>query len=110
VKLLVDQNVSPKLVDRLDDLFPGSIHVQDAGLDSADDDVIWEHARLNEFAIVTKDEDFSELIVVRGSPPKVLWLQLGNCTTAEIEAVLRDRFAEIEAFAADPATGTLLLG
>ena len=54
MKLLFDQNVSPKLVNRLADVFPGSGHVQSAGLDYAGDDQIWEYARLNGFAIVTK--------------------------------------------------------
>ena len=55
MKLLFDQNLSPKLVNRLADLFPGSSPVQSLGLDCAEDDQVWEHARLNGFAIVTKD-------------------------------------------------------
>lgn len=51
------------------------------------DDQVWEHARVNGFAIVTKDEEYSNLSVVRGSLAKVLWLQVGNCTTAQVEAV-----------------------
>ena len=109
MKLLFDQNLSPKLANRLADLFPGSSHVQSVGLDCASDDQIWEHARLNGFAIVTKDEDYNNLSVVRGSPPKVLWLQLGNCTTAHVEAVFRARFTDIEAFEKDPSIGTLVL-
>jgi predicted nuclease of predicted toxin-antitoxin system len=109
MKLLFDQNLSPKLVNRLADLFPASSHVQSAGLDRASDDQVWEHARLNGFAIVTKDEDFNNLSVVRGSPPKVIWLQLGNCTTTQVEAVFRARFAVIEAFENDPSVGTLVL-
>lgn len=57
MKLLFDQNLSPKLVNRLADLFPGSIHVLSVGLDCADDDRIWEYAEQNGFAIVTKDVD-----------------------------------------------------
>ena len=109
MKLLFDQNLSPKLVNRLADLFPGSSHVQSAGLDCADDDPVWDHARLNGFAIVTKDADYNNLSVLRGNPPKVLWLQLGNCTTAQAEAVFRARFADIEAFEKDPSVGTLVL-
>lgn len=109
MKLPFDQNLSPKLVNLLADLFPGSSHVQSAGLDCANDDQIWEHARLNGFAIVTKDEDYNNLSVVRGSPPKVLWLQLGNCTTAQVAALFRARFADSEAFEKDPSVGTLVL-
>src|SRR5207248_8105434 len=109
MKLLFDQNLSPKLVSRLADLFPHSSHVQSEGLDRADDNQVWEHARLNGFAIVTKDADFNNLSVMRGSPPKVVWLQFGNCTTAQVEAVFRARFVDIEAFEIDPSVGTLVL-
>ena len=109
MKVLFDQNLSPKLVDRLTDLFPGSSHVQSLGLDCATDDQIWEHAQLNGFVIVTKDEDFNDLSVVRGSPPKIIWLQLGNCTTDQVETVFRARFADIEAFENDTSVGTLVL-
>ena len=109
MKLLFDQNLSPKLVGRLADLFPGSSHVQTEGLDCADDDRVWEHARLNGFAIVTKDADYNNLSVLRGTPPKVIWLLLGNCTTAQVEAVFRARFADIEVFDQDPSMGTLAL-
>jgi predicted nuclease of predicted toxin-antitoxin system len=109
MKLLFDQNLSPKLVDRLADLFPDSSHVQSVGLDCADDDQVWEYARLNTLAIVTKDDDFNNLSVLRGSPPKILWLQLGNCTTNDVETALRTRFADIEAIEQDDSVGTLVL-
>jgi predicted nuclease of predicted toxin-antitoxin system len=94
---------------RLADLFPGSIHMQSVGLDCALDDLVWQHARLNGFAIVTSDSEFNAMSVVRGHPPKVLWLQLGNCTTAEIEALIRSWFAAIEAFENDLSLGALVL-
>jgi len=109
MKLLFDQNLSPKLVGRLADVFPGSSHVQTEGLDCADDRQVWKHSRLNGFAIVTKDEDYNNLSVLLGSPPKVIWLQLGNCTTAQVEAVFRARLADIEAFEKDSSVGTLIL-
>jgi predicted nuclease of predicted toxin-antitoxin system len=109
MKLLFDQNLSPKLVNRLADLFPGSCHVQSVGLDCADDDQVWSNARANGLTIVTKDAAYNNLSVLRGSPPKVVWLQLGNCTTAQVEAVIRAHFADIEAFHQDPSLGTLVL-
>jgi predicted nuclease of predicted toxin-antitoxin system len=80
MKLLFDQNLSPKLVDRLADLFPGSKHVSTEGLDTATDSQVWDFARPAGFTIVTKDADYETLSVVRGSPPKVVWILLGNCT------------------------------
>ncbi len=89
------------------DVFPDSAHVQSVGLDCASDDQVWEYARLNGFAIVTKDADYNNLSVVRGSPPKVIWLLLGNCTTTQVEEVFRARLADIEAFDQDRSVGTL---
>jgi predicted nuclease of predicted toxin-antitoxin system len=109
VKLLFDHNLSPTLVRRLADVFSGSEHVYPLGLDRADDEVIWEYALRGGLAIVTKDADYNALSVVRGHPPKVVWLLLGNCTTREVEALFRARQADLEAFAADPAIGTFLL-
>jgi predicted nuclease of predicted toxin-antitoxin system len=109
MKLLFDQNLSPKLARRLADLFPDSNHVQFEGLATANDDQVWEYARLNGFAIVSKDADYNNLSVLKGSPPKVIWLVLGNCTTAHVESVIRARSAAIEAFENDPTLGTLVL-
>jgi predicted nuclease of predicted toxin-antitoxin system len=60
--------------------------------------------------IVTKDADYNNLSVVQGNPPKVIWLLLGNCRTAQVEAVLRAGAAEIAVFENDPSVGTLALG
>ena len=109
MKLLCDQNLSPRLVVRLADVFPDSQHVSQLGLERASDEDIWTYARDHEFLIVSKDADFSELSVLRGFPPKVLWLCLGNCTTAEIEALIRGHQAIIQQLFDDPDAGTLAL-
>jgi predicted nuclease of predicted toxin-antitoxin system len=72
MKLLLDQNLSPRLVSRLADLYPDFQHVSFLGLDQADDRAIWEYANQNDFTVVTRDSDFSELSVLRGFPPKVV--------------------------------------
>jgi predicted nuclease of predicted toxin-antitoxin system len=109
VKLLFDQNLSPRLVASLADLFPDSVHVQAVGLDIASDDALWAYALANGFVILTKDEDFNDMSILRGAPPKVLWLQMGNCTTSQIEALLRIHHAEIEAFSLDQTVRTFVL-
>ena len=109
MKLLFDQNVSPRLVKMLVDLHPGSVHVDPLGMGQADDAALWQFAAANGYTIVSNDEDFNLLSVARGAPPKVLWLQLGNCTTAEIEASLRSAHGAIEAFGNDPQAGTLVI-
>lgn len=107
MKLLFDQNLSPKLVSRLTDLFHGSLHVQDVGLQNATDAEVWEYSRTQSLHIVSKDDDFQNLSVVRGHPPKVIWRQTGNTTTALIESLIRGRSAEILMFENDAAAGIL---
>jgi predicted nuclease of predicted toxin-antitoxin system len=85
--LLIDQNLSPKLVRRLLETFPGSVHVSEAGLAEALDRVVWEYARANILVLVSKDADFSELGLLLGFPPKVVWIRRGNCTTGDIEVL-----------------------
>lgn len=94
---------------RLADLYPNSAHVRDFGLGSADDEPIWRHAAAEGFAIVTKDDDFRQRSFLRGPPPKVIWLRLGNCRTTDIEATLRARSAEVLAFGADAEAALLVL-
>lgn len=64
MKLLFDQNLSPRLAQRLRDLYPGSLHVRDAGLESADDVAVWEYAREHGFTLVSKDSDFRQMSFV----------------------------------------------
>ena len=73
--VLLDENLPPRLADVLQSEFSGSIHVHSCGLGSADDETIWEYARREGFTIVSKDSDFQERSVLRGSPPKVIWLE-----------------------------------
>ncbi|MBI5471649.1 MAG: DUF5615 family PIN-like protein [Ignavibacteriae bacterium] len=89
MKLLFDQHLSPKLPKLLADVFPESKHVSNVGLSEEDDNVIWQFAKKNDFVIVTKDSDYDWLATLRGFPPQVIWLRMGNCTTRQIEAALR---------------------
>ena len=109
MKLLFDHNLSPRLVNRLNALYPNSNHLFNLGLDTEEDSVVWQYARDNEFIIVTKDSDFSELSLVRGFPPKVIWIRIGNCTTSDIESLIRSYNQEIEKFYSDLTLGVLIL-
>jgi predicted nuclease of predicted toxin-antitoxin system len=109
MKLLFDQNLSPRLVNLLSGLYPNSAHVMTVGLDRALDKVIWDYALQNNYNIVTKDVDFSELSLLFGFPPKVIWIRRSNCSTKEIETILRQNYASIEALNTDPNTGILVL-
>lgn len=75
MKLLFDENLSHKLVSRLTDIFSDSAHVRDVGLKAANDPLVWEYAKDNDFMIVSKDADMHDLSLLYGNPPKVIWLQ-----------------------------------
>ncbi len=107
MKLLFDQNLSPRLVPSLTDLYAGSFHVRELGLQAADDDAIWEYAAANGFVIVSKDADFHQKSFLFGHPPKVVWIRLGNCSTSQIADLLRLRHADLVSFEND-ATAALL--
>jgi predicted nuclease of predicted toxin-antitoxin system len=98
LRLPLDENLSPRLATLICDLYPESCHVEDCGLLSASDDEVWQYAALNGFAIVSKDSDFSERSALHGSPPKVIWLRIGNCTIDHAGFVLRGAFIQIQAF------------
>lgn len=74
MKLLLDENLSFKLCRLVNDIFPELQQVRLAGLERASDEVIWQFAEENRFALVTLDADFAEMAAFRGPPPKVIWL------------------------------------
>jgi len=106
MKILLDQNLSPKLCDRLAPEYE-AIHVRDIGMGSASDIEIWDYASENDYSIVTKDEDFNSLSQVKGFPPHVIWVRLGNCSTADILNVLNDNFTAIASIIDDGEAGII---
>lgn len=109
MKLLFDQNLSFRLKSSLKDLFPESSHVNECGLERATDDEIWLFAAANGYAIVSKDSDFYHRSMLLGHPPKVVWVQLGNCTTNEIVEVLKTHHEDLLAFDADNGAAFLII-
>jgi predicted nuclease of predicted toxin-antitoxin system len=107
--MLFDQNLSPSLVGRLADLYPSAAHVQALGLAASLDRVVWEYAHQHDYIIVTKDADFSELSLLFGFPPKVIWIRHGNCSTTQVEALLRENHESIVALSDNPDVGILTL-
>ena len=103
MKLLFDHNLPPSLVPRLRDLFPHSEHVFSLGLDRASDLEIREFAKREALLIVTKDADFSDLCVLKGFPPKIVWIR------RDLEQLLRNHYKQIETLDEDPLNGVLTL-
>jgi predicted nuclease of predicted toxin-antitoxin system len=110
VKLLFDENLSPRLPVALADTYPGAVHVHGCGLGSSDDSAIWQYAKDNNFTIVSKDSDFQERGVLHGQPPKFIWLRASNCSTEEIENLLRTGFPIIQRFIQEDEESCLVLG
>jgi len=110
VRLLFDEQLSEELVMVLVDLFPGSLHVRSLGAGGAADSSVWQLARDHACVLVTKDEDFHRLSVLRGAPPKVVWLRIGNCTTSDIARLLRHRVDDLRSFDAHGEATFLELG
>ena len=109
MKLLFDQNLSFRLVAQLSDIFPESTHVRDVGLASASDDELWAYATRHGFVIVSKDADFHQRSFLEGFPPKIIWIQRGNCGTDDIIELLRARRSEIRDFQQDQEAALLAL-
>jgi len=110
VKLLFDQNLSHRLVALVSDCYPGSRHVRDVGCARADDSVIWTYAADHDLIIVSKDSDFHQCSLLYGPPPKVVWIQRGNCTTADIETTLRGHQADITSLEHSRSAAFLVIG
>ena len=109
MKLLFDENLSPKLPRKLADLFPHSAHVHDCGLGQTEDLAIWNFALQHGFVIISKDNDFHDLSVLRGAPPKLVHLRSGNASSSQTERLIRRHAATLLAFESDPDTHFLIL-
>lgn len=75
MKLLLDENLSRRLVPLLLTTYPETSQIALLKLEMSSDREIWEYAKSNDFIIVTRDSDFHELGTLYGAPPKVIWLK-----------------------------------
>ena len=109
MRLLLDQNLSRRLVRMLEHDYPSSSHVAELGLGTATDREIWDFARDHSFMIVSKDSGFRQLAFLLGPPPKAIWLRVGNATTLEVLDVVRQHRDAIAEFAANNEEALLVL-
>ena len=89
-RFLLDENLSPRLAGVLSELFPGNVHVRDVQLKGQSD-------------------DFPGMSLLRGAPPKVIWLVVGNTSTAEILSILLAHTTAIASFITEPDTSLLTI-
>lgn len=98
MKLLLDENLSDRIISQIVDLYPNSAHVKTFALIQSEDVLIWEYAKANDFIIVSKDSDFHQRSLLYGHPPKFIYLRIGNCPTTTIVQILRNNYAIISQF------------
>ncbi len=98
--LLLDENLSEVLCNLLNDIFPETQHIRKVGLQGMSDAAIWDFALANKFAIVSKDSDFMDRAIIVEQEIKVIWIRLGNCSTANVHLLIRNMKSEIDDFLA----------
>ncbi len=109
VKLLLDENLSDRIVSEILDLYPDSSHAKLLGLAQASDTPIWSFAKQHGYTIVSKGADFHQRSLVFGHPPKLIYLRVGNCPTSRITQLLRSKYLVLSAFDSDPNTSIVVL-
>ncbi len=109
MKLLFDQNLSPRLVRLLADIYPECLHVHELGMDTASDTEVWSYAAEHGYTIVSKDADFHQRSLVLDAPPKVIWVRSVNCSVADTASLLKERFVVIQRFHEDTEAAFLAL-
>src|SRR5258708_5941870 len=98
MKLLLDANISWRLAAKLKLHFDECLHVDNVGLNiPAKDTEIWNYALTNQLIIITNDEDFLNLVNIKGFPPKIALLKTGNQSNSYIETLLIKHKADIQA-------------
>lgn len=96
MKLLLDENLSRRIVPFIQDTYPGSSQVSLLGLEQEDDKTIRQYAINNGFVVVTKDADFYEMSMLYGQPPKIIWLKIGNQSKASTIKILQENIEVIQ--------------
>lgn len=101
MKLLFDQNISFRVVNKLRPIFPNCGQVRNLNLENKSDREIWNFAKNEQYTIVTFDADFYDLVTLFGHPPKVIWLRMGNTNSNNLITTLQKHSDIITAFISD---------
>ena len=109
MKLLFDENLSRRPVAALLDVFPGTIQVADVDMLRTPDPEIWQHAKENDFTIIRKNDDFLPLAHRFGPPPKLVMVEMGNCSNAILAERLRESAARLNEFVTHTRAGIIKL-
>jgi predicted nuclease of predicted toxin-antitoxin system len=102
MKLIFDENISYRIIKKIQVIYPNAIHVSSLGFSHTDDTQIWAYAKVNQYHIVSQDADFYEISLVKGFPPKLIWIKTGNVSTQFIADLFIKSYSEIENFINSP--------
>ena len=101
MKILLDANISWKLINLIKDVFPNCMHADNIGLAfPAKDNEIWRYAKENDCTIITKDSDFVSLLEINGYPPKIILLKMGNNGNKALSEIIIKAEKDIKDFIA----------
>ena len=109
MKILLDQNISYRVLKKIEHLFPEAAQVKRLGLINATDKMIWQFAKEQDYAILTHDADFQDLSLLYGYPPKIIWLREGNLTNEMLAQKLLNAYDTIKSFIQEDLGGCLQL-
>ena len=109
MKLLLDENLSRRLVVALQECFPGSSQVTLLGLERASDAERCDDAARHGFVICSKDDDFRRLVAARDYRPRLIQVALGNASNEAVLAALLVAAGRLQAAFDDPATGLVVI-
>jgi predicted nuclease of predicted toxin-antitoxin system len=109
VKLLLDENLSRRVLRSLVELFPGSSHAKLEALQQVPDELVWDYAQSNNFCLVSADSDFFEMATALGPPAKLIWLRGCKYPALEAEELLRSHADRIAEFLDDSELVVLIL-
>lgn len=106
--ILIDQNISRKVLPTITNYFPNSNHVVLCGLENKLDVAIFQYAKENGFsAILTNDHDFLTISLRFSTPPKILLLRKGNLTNMQVTQLIGNNYEAIVLFLNDPSLDIL---
>ena len=96
MKLLLDENLSRRIVPFLQTDYPDSTQIALLNMETASDREVWRFAKKNDYVIVTKDSDFYDLSLVLGTPPRIIWIKTGNVSKSAITNLLLQNREQLE--------------
>ncbi len=102
MKILLDQNISYKIIKKLNHLYEEITQIGRLGMAQTDDAMVWQYARTHGYMLVTYDIYFQERNAVSGHPIKIIWLRTDNTSTPHIIQLLTDHHEAIEQFYQSP--------